>query len=474
MTIADYFQTPEAQRFLLIEITRNNANATKYYLADDQYITEPTDTPANTPYTAVIGGTGISDIRRVLNDPFTGQASTGFGEIMLVDKSVWTDDNGTLGETYIQLVRGATVNAYMAAPPYLFNRTDAIQILTGKIGRVGSNSRGETRFEVVDGSFEIQNAIVEVTDKPLCFGYCRNITPALLDPSLLEYYVHDGAIEEVVAVYDQGAALTVTTDYTVDLSTGKITLNVSPTGVLTADVKGAKPSGTWLDSTEEISAELISRAGVTITQNYDIPSGVIGLYITESQPLGALLNRLMASLAGYWLVGVGGEFYARQYPVPAGSTAVASFEASEQLGELTSQGEDRLYSRVNYTYRTNWTQYQSRGAASAAQADFSQRQYLQDFEDSISPDAELVYQESPQIQTLFDSQADAQAVAQRLLSIYEVQRSLIDVELPYTTTLFLGDNISIVYQDEIMIGAIVSIVDIFDGSYPTQKVRVLV
>ena len=281
MTLEEYFQQEDAERILLIEIVRNDASSTKYYLSDSDYITEHDDTPANRFYSPVVGGTGLSDIRKFLNDPFSGQASTGFGQITLADELVWTDTGGgVFDETPIYLVRGALVTAWLAGPSRDFSRSAAIQILKGKIGRSGGSSNNEWTFEVLDGSQEISDKLVQVQNKPLCFGYCRNITPFLTNPSLLEYHVHDGQIEEVLAVYDQGSLLTLTTDYSVDLSTGKITLVSSPTGIVTADVRGAKVSGTWLDSTEEISAELISRAGVSITQTYDIPSGVIGLYVT--------------------------------------------------------------------------------------------------------------------------------------------------------------------------------------------------
>ena len=262
MTLEEYFQTPQAERILLIEIVRNDVSSTTYYLSDSDYITENDDTPANLFYSPVIGGTGLSDIRKVLNDPFSGQASTGFGEITIVDDQVWTSISGLFSEETINLVRGATVTAWLAGPPRVYSRVDAIQLLKGKVGRVGGSSDGSLRFEIVDGSQELQRPIVAVSDKPLCFGYCRNVQPFLTNPASLEYHVHDGAIEAVVAVYDQGALLTLTTDYTVDLSTGKITLVGSPVGIVTADVKGAQVSGTWLDSTEEIASELISRAGV--------------------------------------------------------------------------------------------------------------------------------------------------------------------------------------------------------------------
>lgn len=473
MAIADYFEQEDARRYLLIEITRNNANSTKYYIADDFYITEPSDTPANTPYTPVITGGGLSSISRTLNNPFEGQASTAFGEVSLADEFVWTDDNGTLSETQIQLVKGASVIAYLAAPPKLFPKTDAYKLLEGSINRMGGDSTGLLTFEITDKSEEIRNKTIVIDGKPLCFGYCRNVTPFLTNPGLLEYHVHDGAIDAVLAVYDQGVLLTPTTQYTVDLSTGKITLVSSPVGVVTADVRGAKPS-TWLSTTEEIASEILSRASVSLTETYDsIPTGTIGLYIEQTIDLGTLLNRLFSGCAAYWLIDENAEFYAAQYPLPGENVPVADFDAKTQLSEVRFEAEERVYDNLNYTYRTNWTQYQSLPGATTAQADFSQRPYLEGTEVLASPDTEIVYQESPLFNTLFDDEADAQTVSERLLDIYGQGRWLMQVDLPYSTALTTGVDITISFGINTYTGSIVGNTQVFDGSYPIQRITLL-
>ena len=181
----------------------------------------------------------------------------------------------------------------------------------------------------------------------------------------------------------------------------------------------------------------------------------------------------MVGLAGYWLIDSNNNFYAAQYPVPQESVAVASYDSTQILSEVRIEGEDRVYNKINYSYRKNWTQYQSLPSSSTEQADFSQRQYLQALENSPSPDAEIVYQESPQLNTFFDSQTDAQFVAKRLLSIYEVQRKIYSVDLPYAIALDLGDNVSIAFGTNVVVGCIISIIDVFDGGFPVNRVQIL-
>jgi hypothetical protein len=51
---------------------------------------------------------------------------------------------------------------------------------------------------------------------------------------------------------------------------------------------------------------------------------------------------------------------------------------------------------------------------------------------------------------------------------------MLEVDLPYTSALKLGENISVEFGVELMIGAVVSVIDIFDGGYPIQRVMILV
>lgn len=473
MTLMEYFQAPEAKRYLLVEIQRSDAALTKYYLSSEPYTTEPGDTPDNLMYTPVIGGTGLGDIRRALNDPFAGNASTGFGTLSLTDDMVTTQTTSGFMDSVIYLPRGAVVSAFLAGPAKLFNRSTAMPLFTGTVARTGGTDEGTITVEVTDGSEVVRSKTIEVLDKPIAYGRVRNIRPKLTNPALLEYYVHDGPIQAVNAVYDQGALLTAGTQYTADLATGKLTLLVSPAGELTVDVDGAKVSGTWLQSTAQVVGNLLSRAGLSITQDVVLPSGVIGLYLDQTQNLGSLLDRLLVGLAGYWLIGSNYTFVARQFPVPLEVPAEATFTDAELIGGFTYQDDDRLYKRVNFSYQVNWTQYQSRGAATAAQAEFSQLQYRQGSVLDPSPVAELQYLDSPQIDTLLDNLGDAQAVANRVLSIYRLPRKRISAEVPYSESLALGDSIAIVSGDLSFTGAIVSIADVFDGGYPIQKLEVL-
>ena len=115
---------------------------------------------------------------------------------------------------------------------------------------------------------------------PLCFGEIVGITPLLSDNSVADGYVYTIAdstyqtLKSVDAVYDDGVLLTLTTDYTVDLTACTITMaTYTPTGTITCDVKGAKIS----DITGESSTDLMTNASdivkFLLLEVLGIPSG---------------------------------------------------------------------------------------------------------------------------------------------------------------------------------------------------------
>lgn len=475
MTITDYFSKPDAKRILLLEIQRSDASATCYRISDEPYVTEPSDTPASCAYSPIIGGSGLPEFRRVVNDVFDGGASTGFGSITLASDSAAYTTTGAQGSGVMTLPRGTAITVKVAAPRNLFPYSDAITLAVGKINRVGGSSDGGLAIEIIDGSANIaakQIPVIAATS-PLSFGYCRNITPFSVNPPTLKYAVHDGPVEDIVAVYDDGVLLTLTTDYTKNNSGGYFNLVGSPAGTITADVKGAKVSGTWLQSTEQIVGHLLDRAAVSgYTRTYTgLPSGLIGIFLTSTESLGSLLNRVMQGCAGYWALSRTGVLEFKQYPVP--TSGGATYNQNEILAKIDISESDRLYSSVKYRYRTNWTvQTQVRPASTAAQAAFAASEGVL-AATTGSTIAEYSYTDSPLFVSYFDDAGDASSAADRLQTIYGVVRKLLSTTLPYSSTLSIGDAVTLTWFGISFSGVVIELSDVFDGSYPKQKVLIL-
>jgi hypothetical protein len=470
MAITDYFLKTGARRHLLAEITRSDANATVYRFADQPYTTEPGDTPANCPYSAILAQ--LPELSRKLPDFFSGGAQTSFGTLELSDRR--SNYTGTaVGYGEMTLPRGAEVTLKLAAPRLLFPFTDALVLGKGKVARVGGSSDGMLSVEMTDGSDAIERAVIPITTTPLGFGKVRNAEPFLTNPGLLVYTLHDGPINAVLAVYDDGVLIP-GSGYTVNLTAATVTLNASPAGRVTVDFEGHKDGGTtYYTTTEQIIGELLDRAGfASLSRTFtSLPTGLIGLYLKETTTLGDLLTSLMRGCAGYWFIKSDGTFKAAQFPIPG--TPGDVYNENNLLEEVDYSDDDRLHKEIRYAYQRNWTQYQSRTGASTTQADFSSRTWYEGTVVDGAPLAEYVYQTSPILETYFDLNGDAQTAATRYLNIFRQPRTILDnVLVPFLYTRELGDAITVEFDGLAFDGIVTGIVSRFDGDYPVQQLEV--
>lgn len=496
-TIGDYFLKSDAIRTLVLEIERNNNEAKRFYLSDGKFQTGEFDTPANAVFSPVIEE--MPNLVRKLADPFEGSGSVSYGTITLAKAEAvsWliegglldVDGDGTLldvgdggalsmgdetGVSTMTLKRGASIVAKVAAPSTYYRYADAMKLFTGQVARISGDSTGRVKIEVRDRSAQFRSAIIPVTaTRPRVFGRCRNVSPVLVDSLDLIYGVQ-GPISAVTAVYDDGVQLA-DSQWTADLDSGDITLNIAyeVAGTITMDIDGEVVDGEWLSTTAQIAARLIDLAGQSIEQDYGLVNdGMIGLLLTEPTELGPLLTGLFRGAASYWLIDEDDAFRADSFPVPSEGGATI-YDASQLIGEAEFQEEDRIHRQIRFSYRRNWTRYQSKPGASQTQADFSQLDSLQSSVQSDDPDDELVYQDAPLLETYFDAAGAAANCANRLLRIYEVQRNRATVVLPYSATRRLGDDIALSFGDRTFFGVIVGLSDAFDGTYPTQPIEVL-
>lgn len=472
MAILDYFQEPTAERVLLVEIERNVSPVKRYYLADGYYITEPTDSPANTIYSSIIGGSGLPQFRRTLNDPFTGNASTAFGSLELSDNIVsYIQDTNSGSETLIA-PKGAKVTMLLAAPRDKFPRADALILAKGSVQAYSGSTDNRVVLEISDNRQLVAGALLEVTTFPYVYGQVRNYTPILTDVSNRVYTITVGAIQSVDAVYDDGVLLA-PAQYTVNLTNATITLAANPAGTVTVDVKGLTSAGTWLSTTQQIITDILSRAGVTsFTTQYSLPSGIIGYVVKETTELQTILSDLCQGCGGYWLVDRLGILKFRTYPTVSGLGSV--FTSRELLSEASYETEENLFSSIKFSYRQNWTVLQPRIGANAATAAFIQKESEESQVTATGLNTELVYMKSPVIKTYFDNLADAQTVATNILNIYSVERRYYSFTIPYLDTLDLGSTCTIMSNSIEATGVVTEVADIFDGSYPTQRIKMRV
>lgn len=218
---------------------------TTRYLSTKGYVSGPADTPANTHYApGIVGGVKFTETL-----PLDGTATLAFGDIEIENiagnRDSWFDD----------VWNNRAIKVFIGDVSWI--RSDFRQIFEGIVAGIDAKDRGRINLKISDKLQRLNTPITENklggttanADRllPLCFGECHNITPLLTDSTVNEYQVHDGPIENIIEVRDNGVPVA----FTPFLTTGKFRLTVQPSGQITASVQGAKPA-------EVLSAEMNS------------------------------------------------------------------------------------------------------------------------------------------------------------------------------------------------------------------------
>jgi len=220
---------------ILVEVIASIAGVeTTLYLSTKGYVSGAADTPANTVYMPAISG-GVQVTEEISLD---GSAAMSYGDIELYNVSGERDD-------WLDYVwSNRTVKVFKG------NLEDARSMFTllfdGVVDDIGSSSRDRINLKIRDKLQRLNCPVSDVklggttsnadTVLPVVFGEVCNITPLLTNPGTLEYQVHNGAIESIIEVRDNGVPLTPVTGFTANLSEGKITLLAAPAGVITCSV----------------------------------------------------------------------------------------------------------------------------------------------------------------------------------------------------------------------------------------------
>ena len=308
--------------------------------------------------------------------------------------------------------------------------------------------------------------------KPLVFGRVFHISAVPVDPAALLYQVHDGAIEDVTAAYDRGQALTkvggspVAGEFSVDTSAGTITLGASPAGVITADVKGDKTGGAYVETTGSVIRRIaVARGGFADPGDLDtasftaldtVNSADIGIAITDEQGMGAALDYVAGSIGAYYGFDRAGKLSVGRIEAPAGSS-VASFTDVEIL-ELERRPTARPIWRQHVGYGRYWrptdrSDTESSALSDAEKADLEQEYRVEEAEDVAVRTAHLLAEDERR-DTGLALAVDAASEAARLLALFKIKRDVFRMRVktqPFS--LSLGQTIAIRYPRHGLDGA---------------------
>lgn len=256
MSFADWLKTPGVDRCYLVEIDYLLAG-TGYTLrrSTHPYRTAPTDTPALTPYPDTI--LSLPEFDRDLTAAFVGTSRVAVGEfeLFLDDELLALLDTAVFGGRELRLFVGAPDWAKASFGP----------VLVGRIEQLDANS-----YDTVSVSFRDRAVIFEKpladtkiasgpnAGKPIprCYGQCFNVPAVLIDHTIKKYQVHNGPVYAITQVRENGVSI----PFTADTATGTFTLTNNASGRVTADVQGAVVDGVYLQTADQLIAELVRQA----------------------------------------------------------------------------------------------------------------------------------------------------------------------------------------------------------------------
>lgn len=240
---------------------------------------------------------------------------------------------------------------------------------------------------------------LEGVPKPLCYGKVFHIQPVEIDREFHVYQIHDGMIQEVVALYDGGIPyadpVTDTTDlygeplsdaqWATDLANGRIRLANNPAFVLTADVRGSNDTlgAGYVDHVALVAQSVIvdrttlTEADVRNVGNVDaLVPYESGVYVRSGgRTVASVVQELLAPVLGY-------PGYNRTGDVQFGIARVGKTNGTLREQDIIkirrSEGSPLQAEKIRFGYQRNYTRQDESGlglAVDDAYAEFAAEEY---------------------------------------------------------------------------------------------------
>jgi hypothetical protein len=218
---------------------------------------------------------------------------------------------------------------------------------------------------------------------PIVFGEVFNMSPMLIDPLNRDYYINRSSTEYVIDVRDNGIPLVLTSGYTINYSTGILTLVHPATGTITASIQGQKisiaitdTSGTLITSYNNNIASIIA----LITTQFGTPLNKLSLttdidwqnfnyyYTNYIQPIGVVItdrqntlqicNEILDSIAGQLFCTKAGKLQILILGVPISTSIVPTvyITTSDIINPtLAISSRTAVVAATKLGYAKNWT-----------------------------------------------------------------------------------------------------------------------
>ncbi len=319
-------------RVVLAEVQAYSGGSTvTRYLSNRGYVSAPTDTPANTAYDDIL--VSIPSITSALADAMRGRSLISFGDLEIDnsagDRDSWLTDAWD----------GRPVNLYLGDEAW--DKADFRQVFGGTAADIQARDNSTLTLRLRDKQslldVPMQTTFVGGTGSalfqrvPICYGEVKFAEPVLIDSAARRYQLHDGQIQSIDAVWEDGAAVA-GADFTANLANGTFVMNRAVVGRLTVDLKGSKTGGTYVNTTADIAQRIITeRSSITageisaaaVTALNVAAPGVVGVYVTQDhRTVLSVLDELITGAGGYYSIGRDGVVSMALFTAPSGTPVV--------------------------------------------------------------------------------------------------------------------------------------------------------
>jgi len=272
-----------------IDCIDNVENKTLYF-SNAPFVSSPTDTPANTPYTDVI--TDDIKLGGRMDDVFYGRTTTIRSAISILATNFV--DNLLSFDVSNQPVR-----IYMGDPSW--SKSD-FKLLGTWFAQDIEPDGVNYRLPILDATHPLDvpvcnkytTGFAEGKTIPRVFGTVFNAEPVLIDElGDGTYQINDGAITSLV-VRDGGLVVAAT----VDLAAGTFTLNTAPQGRITCDVEQAN------QTCSAIVLQLLAEASMSAKTGTfsSVPGYTLGAYINDDSSKRDLIDQACISTGFAWVI----------------------------------------------------------------------------------------------------------------------------------------------------------------------------
>mgnify|MGYP000113651172 FL=1 len=431
-----WLQSADCLRCALVEVVaRVGGSETTLYLSNRNYLTASSDTPASTAYNACITG-GVSFAETLSLD---GTPSISYGDIEI-------DNTGGVRDAWLGYVwANRQVRVYMGDPRWV--RSDFRLIFDGVVGDLLSRDAEVLNLSLLDKLQRLNQPLTEATlggatdnkDRllPLAFGECHNVSPLLTVPSTLTFQYHNGAAERLIEVRDNGAPITT---FTSNLAAGTFTLTAAPVGQITADVQGAKPSGTYSNNISTLVQYIVQNYGPSSTRysSGDLDSASLSAFASaNTQPVGLCLTDranvlqvcqdLAASVGAQVVVTTLGKLRLVKLALPAAGTptAVTAQDFDEHSLKVSDRPAVKATAKVGYG--RNWSVQTSglaTGLPASSAAALGQGVLSVTSSDATATSVYKLGTQPEQVDTLLVVESDATTEAARRRDLWKTPRQV--------------------------------------------------